>query len=157
MDVAAASIKAINTWWDPVRGWDWDHIGGKLGIQHVSVRDEFITVPARAIGALTKLYRAASYAPALELATVLMERTLWHCYPLDGRYELRYYSPHVHSTTSVLSSLAQLADVLHDGDLIQRVRAFYDQGLWQLRDQTGWLIVRQQQRHHRRGRGQQHR
>ena len=47
---------------------------------------------------------------------------------------------HVHSITSTLSSLAQLAEVNGDSGLMGRVAAFYDQGLWEIRDEIGWAI-----------------
>jgi hypothetical protein len=39
-----------------------------------------------------------------------------------------------------LSSLALLAELTNDQSLKQRVRSFYDNGLWQMRDQIGWSI-----------------
>ena len=37
-----------------------------------------------------------------------------------------------------MSSLAQVADLLGDAALITRVKAFYDNGLWKMRDEIGW-------------------
>ena len=45
---------------------------------------------------------------------------------------------HSHSITCTLSSLAQLADLLGDACLLRRVRAFFDNGLWKMRDKLGW-------------------
>ena len=39
-----------------------------------------------------------------------------------------------------MSSLAQLADLTHDAHLMARVKAFYDNGLWEIRDALGWVI-----------------
>ena len=39
-----------------------------------------------------------------------------------------------------MSSLAQLADLTRDEGLLDRVKAFYDNGLWQIRDALGWVI-----------------
>ena len=39
-----------------------------------------------------------------------------------------------------MSSLAQLADLTSDSALMDRVRAFYDNGLWEMRDELGWSI-----------------
>jgi hypothetical protein len=39
-----------------------------------------------------------------------------------------------------MSSLAQLADLMQDNELIERVRAFYDNGLNEMRDYIGWSI-----------------
>ena len=37
-----------------------------------------------------------------------------------------------------MSSLAQLADLTLDSTLMGLVKAFYDNGLWEMRDETGW-------------------
>ena len=37
-----------------------------------------------------------------------------------------------------MSSLAQLADLLEDAALMTCVKAFYDNGLWEMRDEIGW-------------------
>ena len=39
-----------------------------------------------------------------------------------------------------MSSLAQLADLMQDSLLMRRVRAFYDNGLREIRDALGWVI-----------------
>ena len=39
-----------------------------------------------------------------------------------------------------MSSLAQLAELTSDSQLMERVRAFYDHGLWSIRDTLGWVI-----------------
>jgi hypothetical protein len=39
-----------------------------------------------------------------------------------------------------MSSLAQLADTTSDLSLLKRVKTFYDNGLWEIRDEIGWVI-----------------
>ncbi len=39
-----------------------------------------------------------------------------------------------------MSSLAQLADITSDLSMLERVKAFYDNGLRQIRDEIGWVI-----------------
>jgi len=39
-----------------------------------------------------------------------------------------------------MSSLAQLADITSDLSLLKRVKTFYDNGLWEIRDEIGWVI-----------------
>ena len=58
----------------------------------------------------------------------------------DGSYDTARFGPHTHSTTCVMSSLAQLADLLTDAPLMERVRTFYTRGLWEIRDELGWVI-----------------
>jgi hypothetical protein len=58
----------------------------------------------------------------------------------DGAYDRGKFGTHTHSTTCVMSSLAQLADLTNDSALLERVRVFYDNGLWEIRDELGWVI-----------------
>ena len=70
---------------------------------------------------------------------MLRDKLLAETFPEDGSWDPeRVGTTHVHSITCCLSSLAQLAAHLGDAVLMQRVRAFYDGGLWQLRDEVGW-------------------
>ena len=46
-----------------------------------------------------------------------------------------------------MSGLAQLAELRNDAPLLLRVKAFYDNGLWQIRDALGWVV----ESTHRRG------
>ena len=41
---------------------------------------------------------------------------------------------------SAAYTLAQLGDLTDDSALLERVRAFYDNGLWEIRDEIGWVI-----------------
>ncbi len=70
----------------------------------------------------------------------LKDAVLAECFAPDGRYDRARFGPHTHSTTCVMSSLAQLADLLGDAPLMARVEAFYARGLWDIRDQLGWVI-----------------
>lgn len=102
------------------------------------VLQPFIAGTARAIGPLVKYYRASGYAPALSLAVSLAQQALAH-FPADGGFDLEQMGTnHAHSITCTLSSLAQLARATRDGALMERVRAFYDSGLWALRNELGW-------------------
>ena len=136
-DLAAASIAAIFEYWDADKGWDCARLEGKMGLE-VS-RTGFILGLGRAIGPLVKLYRATGLESALELALVLKEKAL-EFFKEDGGYDGESFGTHTHSTTCVMSSLAQLADLTGDGRLLERVRAFYDRGLWDIRDQLGWVV-----------------
>ncbi len=135
--LAEASIAAIPKLWDPERGWDITHIEQKLGLKYLG--GTFITELARAIGPLVKFYRATQHQPALDLAIVLKDHAL-DFFPADGSYDSRLQGTHAHSTTCTLSSLAQLADLTRDAALMARVKAFYENGLWQIRDALGWSI-----------------
>ena len=137
--LAEASIAAIFENWDPGRGWDSERMEEGMGLNVLS-ESSFIVGLGRAIGPLVKYYRATGYAPALELAVVLKEKAIGSFFTEDGSYDRDRFGPHTHSTTCVMSSLAQLADLMRDSVLMRRVRAFYDNGLWEIRDALGWVI-----------------
>ena len=61
-------------------------------------------------------------------------------FPPDGSFRADALGTHTHSITSTLSSLAQLAEAQADDAHFDRVRAFYGNGLWQIRDELGWAI-----------------
>jgi hypothetical protein len=90
------------------------------------------------MGPLVKYYQATGHKPALELARLLGKKATAECFLESGRYDINTFGTHAHSVTCVMSSLAQLADATGDQALIGRVKAFYDNGLWQLRDGIGW-------------------
>ena len=138
-ELAAASIAAIFEYWDPERGWRRHRIERERGIA-VRPAPTFITGLARAIGPLVKYYRATGYGPALELAIVLKEKAIAEFFLADGSYDAQRFGTHTHSTTCVMSSLAQLADLTSDSVLMGRVKAFYDRGLWEIRDELGWVM-----------------
>ena len=58
----------------------------------------------------------------------------------DGSYDREKFGTHTHSTTCVMSSLAQLADLTGDAAVLERVRSFAENGLWAIRDDLGWVI-----------------
>lgn len=136
--LAASSINQILQLWDPATGWDRQRIEGELGLKLID--STFIIGLARALGPLVKFYRTTRYAPALQLALLLKEKLVNEFFLPDGAYNRETFGTHTHSTTCVMSSLAQLAELTRDAPLMQRVRAFYDNGLWQIRDALGWVV-----------------
>ncbi len=136
--VAETSITAILQLWDPAKGWDRNQLETVLGLKLID--STFIVGLARTLGPLVKFYRTTGYGPALALALLLKEKVINDFFKADGAYDRATFGTHTHSTTCVMSSLAQLADLTHDAPLIERVRAFYDNGLWQIRDALGWVI-----------------
>ena len=140
-ELAEASIDAIFQYWDPTTDWDYDRLEREHGLSFQR-STTFIRGVARAIGPLVKYYRATGYGRALELAVVLKQKAITEAFTEDGSYDRDIFGTHVHSTTSVMSSLAQLADLTGDSPLMDRVKAFYDNGLWEMRDLLGWSIER---------------
>jgi hypothetical protein len=136
-ELAAASIEAIRTYWDVDEEWDAKPLSA-LGL--APGESTFITGIARAIGPLVKFYRAVGHGPALDLAIQLAHKAAAEYFEVTGEYDVEWFGAHSHSVTCVMSSLAQLADLIHDAPLMGRVKAFYDNGLWELRDELGWTI-----------------
>lgn len=134
-DMAERMIADMFEYWNPDRGFDWERLKKPNVIGEKQI---FIGHEARMIGALVRYYRATGYGPALQLALILKEKAVREFYLEDGTFDGRHHDGHVHSITSTMSSLAQLADVTSDATLLNRVRAFFDNGLRQLRDQLGW-------------------
>jgi hypothetical protein len=139
-ELAEDSIRVLNRYWCPGEGWDTDGLGNDLDV-HVRNPHEgtFIQRVARCIGPLVKLHRATASEAALELAVALKDKALREFFSEDGAFG-DHFGHHAHSTTCVLSSLAQLAECTSDTSLWARVHAFYDNGLWELRDPIGWSI-----------------
>lgn len=137
LKLAKSSIMTILEYWHPVRGWDLDYLTGKLGLNFQG--NTFIQGLARSIGPLAKFYRTTGSEIALDLALLLKEKAL-DFFKEEGSYDQVAFGCHTHSTTCAMSSLAQLADLTSDRHLMNRVQAFYNQGLWEIRDEIGWVI-----------------
>ncbi len=135
-EIAAASIAAVYDYWSPDAEWDYDRLE-KAGAV-VQRSRSYISGVARTIGPLVKYFRTTGYAPALDLAIVLKEKCLDGYYTEDGSYDRDLFGTHAHSITCTMSSLAQLADLTQDSSLMGIVKSFYDNGLWGMRDETGW-------------------
>ena len=138
-ETAENSINHVFMLWNPDSGWDRKRLKTQFGI-NCSREQTFITGIGRSIGPLVKLYRTTGQAPALELAMMLASKAKNEFFRHDGVYDRDKFGAHTHSTTCVMSSLAQLADLTEDSALIERVKAFFDNGLWDIRDEIGWVI-----------------
>ena len=135
--LAEASIEAFRRYWSVDEGWDRPVLQG-LGLE--AWESLFIPGEARTLGPLVKYYRATGYGPALELALELAEKITGEFFTADGDHDRELLGDHTHSVTCVMSSLAQLADLTGDAVLMLRVKAFYDNGLWAMRDPLGWVV-----------------
>ncbi len=136
IELAERSISTIQALWHPRKSWDTDLLGDKVNFHPTP----FIMGLARAIGPLVKLHRHTGCPGALELALELAKKATAEFFLPSGAYDRETFGRHTHSTTCVMSSLAQLADLTRNADLMQRVRAFYDNGLNDIRDALGWVI-----------------
>jgi hypothetical protein len=135
-EIAERSIADIFKYWSPDNGWDVAGLSA-LGLNYQKCQG-FLHGEARALGPLVKYYRATRCRPALDLALVFNEKLATY-FTAEGDFDAdRFGTRHIHSITCVLSSLAQLADLLQDMALLSRVKAFYDNGLQCMRDELGW-------------------
>lgn len=141
-ELAELGIDTIFKYWDFADGWDYLRLEADHEIV-VHKASSFLNGLGRSIGPLVKYYRATGYQPALDLAIALKERAISEYFSEDGAFQ-EVHGVHCHSTTSVMSSLAQLADLTDDSNLLGRVKAFYERGLWEIRDALGWSIESKQ-------------
>jgi hypothetical protein len=139
-DFAEQSIAAINRYWDPVTGWDKATLEGDMGLRVIEWDGPFVSGLARAIGPIVKYHRATGSPAALDLALRLKDTLLEQGFTEDGSYDLGRLGHHTHSITCAMSSLAQLADLTGDADLMARTRTFYENGLRDISDDLGWSI-----------------
>ena len=132
-ELTQQSIAFIQRNWHPRNGWQIQESPSGFNPNHL------ISGIGRAIGPLVKIYRSTQYEPALDLAQDIAEAAT-DSFPMDGEFLGDGLGHHVHSITSTLSSLAQLAEITNDTALLRRVEAFYNRGLWEIRDELGWAI-----------------
>lgn len=94
----------------------------------------------RYIGPLVKFFKATGEPKALQQAICLKNYCLDHVINENGDYSSWRFGSHTHSTTAMLSSLAQLYEVTREEKLLQRILAFMDNGLKQIALDFGWCI-----------------
>ena len=138
-DIAEKSIDCIFELWDVKKGWNRDIIEKQYKLEFLEALS-FVHGLGRALGPLVKYYRVTASTEALHLATVLKDKLINEFYSTDGCFDSDLFGNHVHSVTCCLSSLAQMAELTGDLSLMNRVKTFYDKGLWQLRDEIGWSM-----------------
>ena len=136
IETAEKSIGCILETWDPKNGWDFDTLEAK-GL-HRLTSPTFIIGLGRSLGSLVKYYKATDSAEAMKLIHLVSERLTSEFFTAEGRFNSELFGTHTHSVTCCMSSLAQLGELLEDEGLLTRVKAFYDNGLWELRDEIGW-------------------
>ncbi|MDE2768160.1 MAG: hypothetical protein OXO54_12545 [Chloroflexota bacterium] len=140
---AEALIAEVRRFWSAERDWDQDGLQAAYGLP-MAARPTFVEGVGRAIGPLTKLYDATGSDSALGLARDLAAHAANRFFLSDGSYDADRLGAHTHSTTCTLSGMALLGSVTDDLGLLDRVRAFYDNGLGVIRDKVGWV----RERHH---------
>lgn len=143
VEAAETLIADVRRFWRADSDWDQVAVQAAYGLP-MTARPTFVEGVGRAIGPLTKLYDATGFGAALELARDLAAHATDRFFLADGSYDADRLGAHTHSTTCTLSGLALLGSTTSDMGLINRVRAFYDNGLRVIRDEVGWV----RERHH---------
>ena len=142
-EAAEALIADVRRFWSA--DGDWDHVAVRTAYgRPMMARPTFVEGVGRAIGPLTKLFKATGSSAALEMAQDLAAHATERFFLADGSYDAERLGAHTHSTTCTLSGMALLGSVTSDMGLVGRVRAFYDNGLRVIRDEVGWV----RERHH---------
>ena len=140
-------IDAVDRYFDYASGQFREELwrqetGGSLFKWGALHADE-ITFPVtfgRYIGPLVKFYKATGEVRALQQAISLKDVCFRDVLNEKGDYDVRIHGSHTHSTTAMISSLAILGDVLRDRTILDRCRAFVENGLNQIAVDFGWCI-----------------
>ena len=143
VEAAEALIADIRRFWRAESDWDQYGVQAAYGLP-MTARPTFVEGVGRSIGPLVKFHGAVGSNAALEVAQDLAAHATERFFLSDGSYDAERLGAHTHSTTCTLSGLALLGSVTDDTALLGRVRAFYDNGLREIRDEVGWV----RERHH---------
>ena len=94
----------------------------------------------RYIGPLVKFWRATGENEALCQAIALKDVCFRDILLEDGDYDAVRFGGHTHSTTAMISSLAQLGDAINDREIFDRIDAFFKNGLRKIALPFGWCV-----------------
>lgn len=116
--------------------------GGKVmcGASDSAEVYRFSSTLGRYIGALVRLYREWPLPEALSQAIRLTKTCFCVMLRQDGTFDADLFARHIHSTTSTISGVAMLGDLLHDSQILDRVRAFFENGFGQIALDFGWCL-----------------
>jgi hypothetical protein len=117
-----SSLVTHEGFWDPQRIREHKEY---LPLGDVVRHDKYPTSTAgRLIGSLVKYYRTTHNEQSLDLAKRFQKAVINKCFDEEGHAN-QHAGWHVHSITSSISSLAELADILDDSDLKEKVAILY--------------------------------
>lgn len=94
----------------------------------------------RYIGPLVKLYKACGCEQALKQAIKLKDTCFKFILNENGDYDPVTFGNHTHSTTAMISSLAQLGELLGDMEILDRVKKFLENGMKHIALDFGWCL-----------------
>ncbi len=116
-----------------------EETGGSLFKWDVN-NDAFPVTFGRYIGPLVKCYKVTGETKVLRQAIRLKDVCFRDVLNEAGDYDPRVFGYHTHSTTAMISSLAILGDTLGDRAILERCKAFLENGLRQIAVDFGWCI-----------------
>ncbi|UVI28925.1 hypothetical protein [Paenibacillus spongiae] len=144
LDISKRFIKTVSKYFNFTTGeWEEERFHLDTGGSTTFTCGEVRTFPisfGRFIGPLVKLYKACGLEEALVLAIRLKDYAFANVINERGDYDVRVFGDHTHSTTAMISSLAQLGEVLGDRSILDRVSAFMENGLREIALEFGWCI-----------------
>ena len=140
LELAKKQIETVNRFFDYQTGvWNEEAFKGLTGGE-TNCGLPFPLHFGRYIGPLVKLYKACGMEEALIQAIRLKDFAFENVLNEEGDYDVETFGRHTHSTTSMISSLAQLGEVLGDHTILARVKSFMENGLGQIALPFGWCI-----------------
>ena len=93
----------------------------------------------RAVDALVRYYRVSGDEVALELAILMTDYALEYCFTPAGTLT-EEAGTHGHSINALVAGMLDLALLLNDQQLFQKVKAVYDVGLPRFNSSFGWSM-----------------
>lgn len=140
LNIARKQIQTVDTFYNFDTGvWDEKAFNRRFAAK-TNAGDPFPRHFGRYIGPLVKLYKACGMKNALIQAIKLKNFAFKNIIGEEGKFDVKLFGPHIHSTTSMLSSLAQLGEVLNDNDIFERVMVFMENGGRDVALDFGWSI-----------------
>lgn len=100
----------------------------------------FSSTLGRYIGGLVRLYRVFPSGKALHQAIRLTETAFKVVLFEDGEFEAERFAEHFHSTSSMISGIAMLGDLIGDHSIMERVRHFMEKGYYKMALDFGWCL-----------------
>ena len=107
--------------------------------EYVESRSHQPSQEGRAVDALVRYYRVSGDEVALELANLMTIYALEHCFTAAGTLT-EEAGTHGHSINAMVAGMLDLALLLNDQKLLQRVKAVYDVGLPRFNSSFGWSM-----------------
>ena len=100
----------------------------------------FSSTLGRYIGGLVRLYLTWPYQKALDQAIRLTDTALRVVLLPDGEFDTDRFAEHLHSTSSMISGIAMLGSLIGDMEILERVKAFMENGYYDMALDFGWCL-----------------